>query len=221
MGKAILIICGVSIIYSHCSPAATGDQIIPGLWTSYKLGRTGVQLGDNKQPTDWTYVTNAADAHILAADKLSTDTNPPVAGEIFFITNDDPMPFWTFVNGIWDRLDKIYPGKRIKKKPLVIPRTLASVFAFISESIAWITGKPTSFTKFNVIFICTTRWHNIEKAKKVLGYKPKVSMEEALDLYVDVCVIFSYQQLIPYYENFLVVGESARGGGTTNSQRCD
>ena len=48
-----------------------GDrQMIQGLYVTYDTGRTGIQIGKNTKLTDWTYVTNVADAHILAADKL-------------------------------------------------------------------------------------------------------------------------------------------------------
>ena len=48
-----------------------GDrQMIQSLYTTYDTGRTGIQIGNNTNLMDWTYVMNVADAHILAADKL-------------------------------------------------------------------------------------------------------------------------------------------------------
>ena len=44
--------------------------MIQSLYITYDTGRTGIQIGNNTKPTDWTYVMNVADAHILAADKL-------------------------------------------------------------------------------------------------------------------------------------------------------
>lgn len=164
-----------------------GDrQMIQGLYVTYDTGRTGIQIGKNTKLTDWTYVTNVADAHILAADKLVESANPPVAGEIFFITNDEPWSFWTFSNGIFDRLDVAFPGKRVKKKPFVIPKPVAMLMAGMAELVGWLTGKEPNFTRFKVVFICTSRWHRIDKAKNTLGYRPRVSMNEGLDLMVDV-----------------------------------
>ncbi|KAF8067968.1 hypothetical protein FPV67DRAFT_1416543 [Lyophyllum atratum] len=164
-----------------------GDrQLMVGLYNIYDRGRTGVQIGNNKNLTDWTYVTNVADAHILAADKLSPSSNPPVAGEIFFITNDEPIPFWDFTNGVWERLDAIHPGKRVKKKPIIIPRTLGIIMGAFSELMAWLLRQKPTFTRFSVIFSCTARWHNIDKAKRALGYEPKVSLAEGMDILVDV-----------------------------------
>jgi sterol-4alpha-carboxylate 3-dehydrogenase (decarboxylating) len=138
--------------------------------------------------TDWTYVTNVADTHLLAADKLTENRSPPVAGEIFFITNDDPYPFWTYTNGILDRLDKCHPGKRSGKKPIVIPRIIGLFIAGCFELTYWLLrrkDKPV-FTRYIVTFMCTARWYNIEKAKNTLGYKPLVGMEEGLERTVEV-----------------------------------
>uniref|UniRef100_A0A8H8CJZ2 3-beta hydroxysteroid dehydrogenase/isomerase domain-containing protein n=1 Tax=Psilocybe cubensis TaxID=181762 RepID=A0A8H8CJZ2_PSICU len=73
-------------------------------------GRSGcfrTQNGHNTNLVDRTYVANVADAHVLAADRLNSYARSLVAGEVFFITNDEPMRFWDFWNGIWDRFDKI------------------------------------------------------------------------------------------------------------------
>jgi len=163
-----------------------GDrQLMVGMYNTYDRGSTGFQIGNNKNLADFTYVTNVADAHVLAADKLSPSANLPVAGEIFFITNNEPCPFWDFANGIWDRLDVIYPGKRIKKKPIIIPRILGIIIGAISEFSAWVLGRKTTFTRFNIAFSCAATWHRIDKAKRVLGYEPKVKLADGMDILVD------------------------------------
>ncbi|KAL0960969.1 hypothetical protein HGRIS_005966 [Hohenbuehelia grisea] len=163
-----------------------GDrQVMVGMFRLYEGNRTHVQIGDNSNRCDWTYVTNVAHAHVLAADKLGSEPSLPVAGEVFFITNDDPWFFWDFANAIWDRLDGLYPGKRQKRKPTVIPRQVGFMLAWFAEWFSWITGRPPTFTRFNMTFSCTPRWHSIEKAKKNLGYRPQVSMDEGLELLLD------------------------------------
>ncbi|KAJ3876335.1 hypothetical protein F5051DRAFT_411829 [Lentinula edodes] len=161
-----------------------GDrQLIAGLYATYMTGRTNIQIGNNRNLTDWTAVANVADAHILAADRLSTPISPdaPVAGEIFFITNDEPWYFWDFTNGIWSRLDAWFPGKRQKRTVRVIPRWLGMCLGVIFEFEAWIRGRKPSMTRFTITFSCAARWHNISKAKKVLGYNPQVSVEDGMD----------------------------------------
>ncbi|KAH7875550.1 uncharacterized protein C8R40DRAFT_1160514 [Lentinula edodes] len=151
------------------------------------LGANGKD-GNNKNLTDWTAVANVADAHILAADRLSTPISPdaPVAGEIFSITNDEPWYFWDFTNGIWSRLDAWFSGKRQKRTVRVIPRWLGMCLGVIFEFEAWIRGRKPSMTRFTITFSCAARWHNISKAKKVLGYNPQVSVEDGMDELVKV-----------------------------------
>ncbi|QRV97624.1 3-beta hydroxysteroid dehydrogenase/isomerase family protein [Ceratobasidium sp. AG-Ba] len=48
-----------------------GDrQVMKGLMEVVKNGQTKFQIGSNTNLFDWTYVTNVAHAHLLAADKL-------------------------------------------------------------------------------------------------------------------------------------------------------
>ncbi|TFY65520.1 hypothetical protein EVJ58_g1917, partial [Rhodofomes roseus] len=48
-----------------------GDrQLIAGLYEVYQNGQTHYQIGDNTNLFDWTYIENAAYAHLLAADRL-------------------------------------------------------------------------------------------------------------------------------------------------------
>jgi hypothetical protein len=49
-------------------------------------------------------------------------------------------------------------------------------------------GKEPTFTRFKVSFSCATRWHNIEKARRVLGYEPEVGLDEGIKRMVDVSV---------------------------------
>ncbi|KAI6144754.1 3-beta hydroxysteroid dehydrogenase/isomerase family-domain-containing protein [Pisolithus tinctorius] len=48
-----------------------GDrQMMAGLYQAYQRGQTHIQIGDNNNLFDYTYVGNIAQAHLLAADKL-------------------------------------------------------------------------------------------------------------------------------------------------------
>ncbi|KAL9607770.1 MAG: hypothetical protein Q9167_007339, partial [Letrouitia subvulpina] len=88
-----------------------GDaQLIPGLLQALAKRQTKYQLGPNTNLFDFTYVRNAAHAHVLAAIALlSTHRLHPTApldhervdGEAFFITNAQPVYFWDFARAVW------------------------------------------------------------------------------------------------------------------------
>ncbi|THU75729.1 hypothetical protein K435DRAFT_787506, partial [Dendrothele bispora CBS 962.96] len=156
-----------------------GDRaMMTAMYKTYQSGRTGMQIGDNTNLVDFTSVQNVAEAHVLAADRLSSPirSDIPVAGEAFFITNDDPWFFWDFANAVWQRLGTYYPGKRVRKKPTIIPMWVGIMIGAIMEIFGYLTGKKPVMTRLVATMSATPRWHKITKAKEALGYVPKVSM---------------------------------------------
>lgn len=157
-----------------------------------EAGRNKFQVGSGKNLFDFTYVGNAASAHILASEALLNEATYPsntaaalgVAGEAFFITNDNPMPFWDFVRAIGSAA-----GHPVKPQDVwVIPKPVGLSMALIAEWIIWISsfGKSRStMTRSGIRYSCLTRTYCIDKAKKKLGYEPRVSMEEGIKRGVD------------------------------------
>lgn len=170
-----------------------GDaQMIPQMMKVYETGKAKFQLGSNKNFFDFTYVGNVAYAHILAAQKLidtSSSSTPPstiptsaptrVEGEAFFITNDEPYPFWDFPHTLWAKAgDKTRAQDR-----WVISKTVGLMLATMLEWIFWILfwgSKEPSLTRKKIKFSCMNRTYRIDKAKARLGYRPIVDMDEGI-----------------------------------------
>jgi len=148
----------------------------PGFIEAAQNGKSKFQLGDGSNLMDWTYVENVAYAHVLAADKL-VPGNDKVAGQAFFITNDEPAPFWDMAKYIWKNLD--YPTPTV-----VVPYWLAYYLALLLDWIVWLLSPLVSihltFTFFRVVYAGAHRYFTIEKAKRDLGYKPKVALKEGM-----------------------------------------
>ncbi|KAF4590102.1 erg26, C-3 sterol dehydrogenase [Pleurotus pulmonarius] len=128
-----------------------------------------------------------SDTSVLRMKAAANGTSPlQVAGEVFFITNGEPCYFWDFMRMVWHRLDSIFPEKRAqKKRAIVLPRAVGMAAATASEWVGWLIGKEPTFTRFKVTFSCVNRWHNIEKARRVLGYEPIVGVEEGVGRMVE------------------------------------
>ncbi|KAH0832331.1 3-beta hydroxysteroid dehydrogenase/isomerase family-domain-containing protein [Lanmaoa asiatica] len=110
-------------------------------------------------------------------------TNPlQVAGQAFFITNGEPVYFWDFMRVIWLALDPPTEEgrKRAQRTPWVIPRSFGMVLGYLAETWAGLIGKEAGFTRYRVGYSCATRYHNIEKARRVLGYEPEVGLEDGV-----------------------------------------
>lgn len=158
-----------------------GDrQLIPGLRDVAKAGQYKFQVGDNNNLFDWTFVGNVADAHVLAAQKiLDSQSASKIAGETFFITNDEPCYFWTLARAVWKA------DGYVAKKNIVISKPVGILIGFISQNIAKITGKEGGLTVFRVKISNAYRYHDITKAKTLLGYKPAVTIKEGIKYTLD------------------------------------
>ncbi|KAH9969483.1 C-3 sterol dehydrogenase [Russula dissimulans] len=100
-----------------------------------------------------------------------------VAGQAFFITNGEPVYFWDFPRRLWRMLaSDSYPAR----DPFVMSKSLGFAVATLAEWWGWLSGREPTFTRFRVTFTCVNRWHNIEKARRVLGYEPQVGLEEGM-----------------------------------------
>lgn len=143
---------------------------------------------------------DALSEHGLFRQKLEKpDVSPlQVAGQAFFITNGEPCYFWDFPRLVWHHLDEVFPEKRKNRnKRVVLPKTIGMTAAAGAEWWGWLVGKEPTFTRFKVAFSCAKRWHNIEKARRVLGYEPEVGIEEGIRRMVDVCSP-AFLQLVHY-----------------------
>lgn len=125
------------------------------------------------------------------------DVSLSVAGQAFFITNGEPVYFWDFPRTVWTKLDQLTNNQRPKKSKIVLPRPVGLLLASGAEWWGWLSGKEPAFTRFRVTFSCASRWYNIEKARRLLGYEPQVGMEEGISRMIEVRVV-AYLEVGPY-----------------------
>lgn len=167
-----------------------GDlQLLPPGLSAYYRGQTRVQIGQNENLFDFTEVTNAAHAHHLALaallatrERLDAGQSGPldhekVDGEAFIVTNDSPVYFFDFARMCWAAAgDRTLPSQ-----VWTLSREVGLFLAAILEWMYWIFmwGKP-NLTRYQVKFTCMTRYFNIGKAKRRLGYRPVVGLKEGI-----------------------------------------
>ncbi|OMP87579.1 Sterol-4-alpha-carboxylate 3-dehydrogenase, decarboxylating [Diplodia seriata] len=163
-----------------------GDvQLLPPMLGAYFRGQSRFQLGDNTNLFDFTYVANVAHAHLLAAAALlATHALAPtipldterVDGEAFFVTNDQPVPFWDFARAVWRTAGPPVPIS----KTWVLPKDIMMPVGALLEWACWALGRKPNITRDQVRYSTVRRYYCIDKAKRRLGYRPIVGLGEGV-----------------------------------------
>jgi len=151
-----------------------GDHhIIPRLLKRAKAGRLRI-IGKGNNRIDTIFIDNLVDAHIKACDCL--ESNPKCRGKTYFVSNDDPVIAWEFINQILEKAG-------IAKIHKMIPKGLALIMASLLSAYhkTFIPGKEPLLTPFLIKELSQSHWFDISDAKRDLGYSPQVSNEEGLE----------------------------------------
>ena len=155
------------------------NRFMPNLLARGRKGQLSVQIGRGIWLSDYTYVSNMTDAVLLADEALAKDgLNSIAAGQAYFITNGEPMPFWDFIRKVAARLG----FAPIKYRA---PKSLIYAIAAIKEGIDTLKGGTLNaedgMTRFAIRYMCTHHYFSIEKARRELGYNPAVSIDEGIE----------------------------------------
>jgi len=151
-----------------------GDTtVFPRLIRLLRTGRLRI-IGNGKNRAEFGYIDNVLDALLLCQDAPSH-----CLGEKYNITNGEPVYLWEMVAKLCQMLDLPAPTKKV---PLAVANALAIVLETFSK---WFQGgKEPVLTRYSVNVAGRSITLNIEKARKELGYEPKVGNQESLERFV-------------------------------------
>ena len=131
------------------------------------------------------YVDNVADAHVLAVENLLSSKT--AAGEAFFLSNAEPIPFRDICLGVWAHFG------HIPRFQVHIPLSIAVFAGYMNEWLSWFTAKPTTFSSGSVLDASTTRYFSGIKARAILGFSPRVGIDEGIRITCEVSKSTSFQ----------------------------
>ncbi len=159
-----------------------GDRLaIPAFAANARAGKLKFIVGDGENMFDWTYVENVAHAHLCAERALvpgEIEGENVASGKAYFITNLEPIKFWGFVSTIIQGLGYPKPKYHI---PISVILPLAQMVDWVAKQLAPLGVKPPSnFSAARMRIVTTTRTFNCDRAVKLLGYKPVVTLEEGI-----------------------------------------
>ncbi len=150
-----------------------GDQhIIPSLLERGRAGKIR-RIGDGTNLVDIVYVENAAHAHLLAADALSPGS--PAAGQAYFISQGEPVNCWQWIGEILALANLAPVQKSISLRTAWhLGAAMEVIYTFFRPR-----GEPP-MTRFLAAQLATSHYFDISRARRDLGYEPRVSTAEGM-----------------------------------------
>ncbi len=170
------------------------NHLIPRIVARRRAGRLRLLSGPPKL-VDSTFIDNAADAHLLAADRLAPGS--PCAGRAYFVSQGEPVPVNDLVNRI------LQAAGLEPVEPSVPPRLawLAGAASELAYRLLPLPGEPL-MTRFLATQLATAHWFDLGAARRDLGYQPRVSLAEGLE------------RLREWFASQAAGDQGDRGGGT-------
>jgi nucleoside-diphosphate-sugar epimerase len=148
------------------------NNLLPRILARARSGRLR-RIGRRHPLIDPIYIDNAAEAHLLAADRL--EPGSPIAGRTYFITQGETIPLWEMI----DQLLKVAHMAPVRR---TISRPLALAAAGLLEAAFHLAGRREEplMTRFLARQLSTSHWFSIEAARRDLDYEPRVCITEGL-----------------------------------------
>lgn len=166
-----------------------GDtHLVPRLITRARTGQLR-RIGEGTNLVDVTYVENAAEAHLQAADALARSAGsgdprtanwPPAEagspdGKAYFISQGEPVNCWRWIDEVLALAELPPVEKSISRETA---SRLGALFELVYRSMR-LDGDPP-MTRFLAAQLSTSHWFNISAASRDFGYQPRVSTAEGM-----------------------------------------
>ncbi|MBV9690007.1 MAG: NAD-dependent epimerase/dehydratase family protein [Ktedonobacteraceae bacterium] len=127
-------------------------------------------LGSGNQHLPFCYVTDIVQGFMLAG------YHENAAGNIYNITNDHPLTALEMFNAIADAVGGHRPSIHLPYLPIYCGSIVAE------KIVARVTHSKPILTQLGAMMFGSDNMHSVEKARRELGYQPKVDLREGIKL---------------------------------------
>ncbi len=166
-------LCTVSI-RPHLIIGPRDNHLLPRVVDRARQGRMMI-VGTGDNIVDITYVDNAAWAHLDAAAAM-TGPEAACAGKAYFLSNDEPVALWEWVNAF---LPRVGAPQVTRKLGLGAASTLGRMLE-LAHTVLPLRGEPR-MTRFLAAALARSHWYDMTPAKEDFGYRVRVPLTEGTD----------------------------------------
>jgi nucleoside-diphosphate-sugar epimerase len=150
-----------------------GDpHLIPRVIARARQGRL-IQVGDGKNLVDITYIDNAAEAHLQAAEALAGVA--ACAGRAYFISQGEPVLLWPWLNGLLTAIGAPRTTRSISYRRAYHAGALLEALHRVFS-----VKREPRLTRFLAAQLSKTHYFDISAARRDFGYQPRIDNEEGL-----------------------------------------
>jgi nucleoside-diphosphate-sugar epimerase len=146
-----------------------GDRVHFGRIAQRMKNGKGVIIGRGDNALPFCYVTDVVQGFLLAA------YHEKAPGNVYNISNDHPLTQQEIFNAVADDVG----GKRPARHLPYLPIYYGSI---VAEKVANITHTRPIVTRLGAMMFGTDNRHSVEKARRELGYEPKIAIREGIRL---------------------------------------
>ena len=147
-----------------------GDRLHFGRMAQKVKDGKGLILGRGDNALPFCYVTDIVQGFLLAA------YHEHAPGNVYNITNDRPLTQVEMFNAIADAVGGVRPRLHLPYLPIYYGSIVAE------RVVAPLTRTKPVVTQLGAMMFGSDNRHSVEKARRELGYEPKVDLREGIQL---------------------------------------
>lgn len=147
-----------------------GDRLHFGRMAQKVKNGKGLILGRGDNALPFCYVTDVVQGFLLAA------YHEHAPGNVYNITNDRPLTQLEMFNAIADAVGGVRPRLHLPYPPIYYGSIVAE------KVVARLTRTKPMVTQLGAMMFGSDNRHSVEKARRELGYEPKVDLREGIQL---------------------------------------
>jgi nucleoside-diphosphate-sugar epimerase len=147
-----------------------GDRLHFGRMAQKVKDGKGLILGRGDNALPFCYVTDIVQGFLLAA------YHQDAPGNVYNITNDHPLTQSEMFNAIADAVGGVRPRLHLPYLPIYYGSIVAE------KVVARVTRTKPVVTQLGAMMFGSDNRHSVEKARRELGYEPKVDLHTGIQL---------------------------------------